>query len=82
MTVLLQVWMRALIRSTELAWAVYSLAMAWADMNVSPRKLLARNRKNEVKKRLDEGLQLYAPNAIEQRAVSMRWYSQRQRPTA
>jgi hypothetical protein len=47
-----------LIRSTELAWAVLSLAMAWTDMNILGGGLLARNDKNKVKKRLDEGLQM------------------------
>jgi hypothetical protein len=46
------------VRSTELAWAVYSLAMAWSDMNIQGGALLGRDRKSEVKKRLDEGLKL------------------------
>ena len=40
-----------LVRSTELAWAVYSLALAWLDMNIPGGALLGRNRKSEVKKR-------------------------------
>jgi hypothetical protein len=48
---------QGLIHTTELAWAVYGLAMACADMNVSGGGVLGRNRKNAVKKRLEEALQ-------------------------
>jgi hypothetical protein len=45
-----------LIRSTELAWTVYGLALAWSDVNAPGGGALERNVKDEVKKRLDSGL--------------------------
>jgi hypothetical protein len=46
-----------LIRSTELAWAVYSLAKAWIDM-MTEGGVLSRTLKDRVKPRLDEGVQI------------------------
>jgi len=46
-----------LIRSTELAWAVYSLAMAWVEMKIQGGSLLRRSMKDSVRKRLHEGIQ-------------------------
>jgi hypothetical protein len=47
-----------LIRSTELAWAVYGLALAWSDISTPGGGTLGRNLKDEVKARLDSGLQI------------------------
>lgn len=46
-----------LIRSTELAWAVYALVLAWVDIQRQGGGLLRRDVKDNVWERLSEGLQ-------------------------
>src|SRR5918999_969397 len=46
-----------LVRSTELAWTVYSLAKAWTDVTTSGG-VLGRTALDHVKTRLEEGLRV------------------------
>jgi hypothetical protein len=55
-----------LVRSTELAWVVYSLALAWADMRSQGEGLLRSTVKDAVYKRLHEGIHVLRSQRNEQ----------------